>query len=103
MTISGVECAPLLLGQVQSGAICGSQRESLIEELMLRGFDVDPKELMTKLKKKLVEDEQKNTTDPTIKNYFFPRFLTATHGHKDLFEEALAKIVDARRRRAETI
>ena len=53
MTIAGVEHTPLLMGQVQIGTIHSSQRGLLIEELMIRVVDVDPKELLTKLKKKL--------------------------------------------------
>ena len=78
MTIDGVEHTPLFLGQVQIGTIHSSQREMLIDWLMIREVDMDPKDLITKLKKKLEEDENENVTDPTIKKCFFQLFLTAT-------------------------
>ena len=76
--ISGVERVPLLLGQVQIGTTRSSQRELLIEELLMRGLTVNPKELMTRLKKMLVENECPEKTDPNDKKCFYPRFLTAT-------------------------
>ena len=61
---------------------------------MMRGVDVEPKELMTKLKQKLIDHEHENTTSTNAKKHFFPRFLAATDWHRDHLEETMAKIVD---------
>ena len=87
----------------QIGIAHSSQRELLVEELMMRGVAAEPKELITKLKQKLMDHEHPNTTSTNGKKCFFPRLLTATDCHRDRLEETLAKIVDVRRRRAETV
>ena len=101
MKITGVEYAPLLLGQVQIGTAHNDQRDLLIEELLLRGFTVDSKELITNMKKRLIEHEHPNTTDPKIAKYFYPKFLTAVDWHKDRLDNALRMIADIRRNRLE--
>ena len=102
MQITGVEYTPLLLGQVQIGNIHNTQRELLIEELMLRGLTVNPKELITWLKKMLVDNEYPGKTDLNDKKYFYPRFLTATDWQKDRLDDTLAKIDKIRKGRAST-
>ena len=103
ITISGVEYTPLLLGQVQIGTIHSSQWELLVEELMIRSIHTEPKELITKLKQKLMDHEHPNTTNTNAKKYFFPRLFTATDWHRDRLEETLAKIMNVRRRRDKTV
>ena len=78
MKISSIEHVPLLLRQVQIGTMHSAQRELLIEELSLRGLIVNLKELITHLKKMLIEVEHLGETDPNKKKYFYPYFLTAT-------------------------
>ena len=50
MSIAGVDHTPIFLVQMQIGTARSSQRESLVEELTMKGVDVELKELMTKLK-----------------------------------------------------
>ena len=78
-----------------------SQRELLVEELIMRGINSEPKEQITKLKQKLIDNEHPNITNTNTKKYFLPRFLTAIYWHKDHLDEALVKITDARQQRAE--
>ena len=68
---------------------------------MLRGFVVDSKELITNMKKRLVENEYPNTIDPKIKKYFYPKFLTAVDWQKDHLDNTLRMIADIRRNRIE--
>ena len=103
MAVTGIECTPLLLGQVQIGTMRSSQRELLVKELTMRNVTAEPKELITKLKQKLMDHEYPSTTNTNGKKCFFPRSLTATDWHSDRLEETLAKILDVRRRRAETV
>ena len=87
MKIAGVERAPLPLGQVQIGTAHSNQRELLIEELKLRGFAVDGKELIANMKKRLVEHEHPSTADPKVKKHFYPKFLAAADWQKDRQED----------------
>ena len=75
MKITRVEYVPFLLSQVRIGTAYNNQCELLIEELLLRGFVVDGKELITNAEKRLVENEYLNAADPKIKKYFYPKFL----------------------------
>ena len=53
-----------------------SQRELLIEELLMRGLTVNLKDLITRLKKMLVENEHPEKADLN-KDKKYPHFLTA--------------------------
>ena len=101
MAITGIEYTPLLLGQVQIGTMRSSQRELLVEELIIRGINSELKEQITKLKQKLIDHEHLNIANTNIKKYFLPRFLTATYWHKDRLDETLVKITNVQRQRAE--
>ena len=50
MAITSIEYTPLLLGQVQISTMHSSQRELLVEELIMRGINSESKEQITKLK-----------------------------------------------------
>ena len=102
MKISSVEYTPLLLSQVQIGIIYSTQRELLMEELMLRGLILNPKELITRLKKMLIKNEHPGETDANKKKYFYFRFLTATDWQRDHLDDALAKINEIRLSRDRT-
>ena len=82
MRISGAEHMPLLLGQAQIGTMRSSQQELLIEELLMRGLTVNPKELITRLKKMLVDNEHPEKTDPNDKKHFILAFLLQPTGKK---------------------
>ena len=78
-----------------------SQRELLVEELIMRGINSEPKEQITKLKQKLIDNEHPNITNTNIKKYFLPKFFTTTYWHKDHLDEMLVKITDVRQQRVE--
>ena len=59
---------------------------------MLRGLIVNPKELITRLKKMLIENKHPGETDANKKKYFYPPFLTATDWQRTRLDDALAKI-----------
>ena len=103
MKISGVEYTPLLLGQVQIGTNYSTQRELLMEELMLRGLIIDPKELITYLKKILIENEHLGETNANKKKYLYPRFLAATDWQRDCLDSMLAKINEIHLSRDRTV
>ena len=68
MAITGIEYTPLLLGQVQISTIHSSQRELLVKELIMRGINSEPKEQITKLKQKLINNKHRNITNTNIKS-----------------------------------
>ena len=103
MKISGVERTPLLLSQVQIGTIHSTQRELLMEELMLRGLITNQKELITRLKKMLIDNEHPGETDANKKKHLCPRFLTATDWQRDRLDDTLAKINETRLSRDRTV
>ena len=59
---------------------------------MLRGLIVNPKELITRLKKMLIENKHPGETDANKKKYFYLCFLTATDWQRDRLDDMLAKI-----------
>ena len=89
--ISGVQHAPLLLGQVQIGTMYSSQQELLVEELLVRELTFSLKELITYLKKMLVKNEYSDVDDPVLKK------------HLDNLNEIIAMIVEMCRCREATI
>ena len=96
----GAEYAPLLTGKVQIGTVLNDQRQSLLEELRLRGADVDTKEKITATKNMLLGNECPNPTIyPNEKKCFLPKFLVATDWMTDNLTDTLAKIVDMRTER----
>ena len=94
MAITSIEYTSLLLEQAQIGTMHSSQRELLVEELIMRGINSEPKEQITKLKQKLIDNKHPNITNINIKRYFLPRLLTATYWHKDYLDKMLVKITD---------
>ena len=96
MKITRVEYVPFLLSQVRIGTAYNNQCELLIEELLLRGFVVDGKELITNAEKRLVENEYLNAADPKIKKYFYSKFLTSVDWQKDRLNNMLQIIADIR-------
>jgi len=99
---SGIEYTPLLLGKVQLGTVHNDQRELLIEELRLRGVEVNVKEKITVMKKMLLINEYPNSTaDPNEMKFFLPKFLTATAWLRDNLSDTLAMINDIRVERNE--
>ena len=74
-----------------------------MEELILRRLVVNPKELITHLKKMLIENEYQGETDANNKKCFYPRFLTATDWQRDRLDDTLAKINETRLSRDRTV
>ena len=73
-----IEHTPFLADKVQFGKAHSNQRQSLLEEHVLRGADVDAKEKITVTNKMLLDNEYpKPTTDPNEKKHFLPKFITA--------------------------
>ena len=99
MKISGVVRAPLLVCNVQIVAISNIQRELMIDELHLRGFIVGKKELITKMKSMLVENDHPNTKCETKKKCLFPKLLTASDCSKDVVGITLLKTSEMRSKR----
>ena len=64
----------------------------LLEELLLRGIDVNKKEKITTLKKSIQNECPNPKTEPKLKKYFLPMFLTAIDWSRDDLCDTLATI-----------
>ena len=100
MAATGVDRAPLLLGKVQLGSAHSDRRETLIEELFLRGVMVDPKEKIAVLKQSLLKDEREDgAIDPSEMKHFMAKLLIAVEWSKDCLQSSLEKIAEMRQTR----
>ena len=90
MKVSGICFTSLIEGKVQLGMVHDTQRESLLEELYLRGIVTDPKDQIKNLKEKLARTEHPNDGDIWKQQKFFKlKLLTAPEWSRDLVQAML--------------
>ena len=100
--ISGAHFTPLLIGKAQLGLACNTQRELLLEELLLRGIAVDRKMSITKLKYILMNNEYPGDSDSwKLQNFFNPKLFNAPDWSKDVMQQSLEKLSVFRSTRVE--
>ena len=76
--------------------ITNAQRELAIEEFCLRCAAVERKDLITKMKSMLVDNDHPNNKDENARKFFDPKLLTANDWSKDNLDETLVKIYQMR-------
>ena len=87
---------------MQLGKVHNVQRDSLLEELCLRGIIVDPKEKLTVLKQVLMKNEHPdNDDDWKTEKFFKPMLFAAPDWSKDVVDETFKQLDVLRRSRLE--
>ena len=75
------------------GLVHNTQRELLLEELLLRGIAVDRKMPITKLKEILMKNEYPGDGDAwKLQKFFKPKLFNAPDWSKDVMQQSLEKL-----------